>query len=108
MRVEYNVMLSVVVSCVWYDTQCHLPEDDNHHSHRRGNLQSYNKISIRWPRALKTLDTDRLEAAQIRFLLLFLLFGPPRLDHDRNIAPDTEEHQLNRQNTHTHRSSGKN
>jgi hypothetical protein len=23
----------------------HLPEDDNHHSHRRGNLKSYNVIS---------------------------------------------------------------
>jgi hypothetical protein len=23
-------------------TRCHLPEDDNHHSHRRGNLKSYN------------------------------------------------------------------
>jgi hypothetical protein len=22
-------------------TRCHLPEDDNHHSHRRGNLKSY-------------------------------------------------------------------
>jgi hypothetical protein len=22
-------------------TWCHLPEDDNHHSHRRGNLKSY-------------------------------------------------------------------
>jgi hypothetical protein len=24
---------------------CHLPEDDNHHSHRRGNLKSYNCIT---------------------------------------------------------------
>jgi hypothetical protein len=23
----------------------HLPEDDNHHSHRRGNLKSYMKIN---------------------------------------------------------------
>jgi hypothetical protein len=23
-------------------TRCHLPDDDNHHSHRRGNLKSYN------------------------------------------------------------------
>jgi hypothetical protein len=22
-------------------TRCHLPEDDNRHSHRRGNLKSY-------------------------------------------------------------------
>jgi hypothetical protein len=22
-------------------TRCHFPEDDNHHSHRRGNLKSY-------------------------------------------------------------------
>jgi hypothetical protein len=27
-------------------TRCHLPEDDNHHSHRRGNLKSYNKELI--------------------------------------------------------------
>jgi hypothetical protein len=26
-------------------TRCHLPEDDNHHSHRRGNLKSY-KVRI--------------------------------------------------------------
>jgi hypothetical protein len=25
----------------------HLPEDDNHHSHRRGNLKSYKVVSIR-------------------------------------------------------------
>jgi hypothetical protein len=25
-------------------TRCHLPEDDNHHSHRRGNLKSYKII----------------------------------------------------------------
>jgi hypothetical protein len=24
--------------------RCHLPEDDNHHSHRRGNLKSYKLI----------------------------------------------------------------
>jgi hypothetical protein len=24
-------------------TRCHLPEDDNHHSHRRGNLNSYTR-----------------------------------------------------------------
>jgi hypothetical protein len=24
-------------------TRHHLPEDDNHHSHRRGNLKSYNE-----------------------------------------------------------------
>jgi hypothetical protein len=23
-------------------TRCHLPEDDNHHSHRHGNIKSYN------------------------------------------------------------------
>jgi hypothetical protein len=23
-------------------TRCHFPENDNHHSHRRGNLKSYN------------------------------------------------------------------
>jgi hypothetical protein len=28
--------------CRWVATRCHLPEDDNHHSHRRGNLKSYN------------------------------------------------------------------
>jgi hypothetical protein len=28
-------------------TRRHLPEDDNHHSHRRGNLKSY-LIGIRW------------------------------------------------------------
>jgi hypothetical protein len=27
-------------------TRRHLPEDDNHHSHRRGNLKSYEFISI--------------------------------------------------------------
>jgi hypothetical protein len=26
---------------VEFVTRCHLPEDDNHHSHRRGNLKSY-------------------------------------------------------------------
>jgi hypothetical protein len=26
-------------------TRCHLPEDDNHHSHRRGNLKSYKDCS---------------------------------------------------------------
>jgi hypothetical protein len=25
-------------------TRCHIPEDDNHHSHRRGNLKSYIKV----------------------------------------------------------------
>jgi hypothetical protein len=29
-------------------TRCHLPEDDNHHSHRRGNLKSDNiKIDLK-------------------------------------------------------------
>jgi hypothetical protein len=27
-------------------TRRHLPEDDNHHSHRRGNLKSYNDIVV--------------------------------------------------------------
>jgi hypothetical protein len=27
-------------------TRRHLPEDDNHHSHRRGNLKSYKKCNI--------------------------------------------------------------
>jgi hypothetical protein len=27
-------------------TRCHLPEDDNHHSHRRGNLKSYKINSV--------------------------------------------------------------
>jgi hypothetical protein len=27
-------------------TRCHLPEDDNHHSHRRGNLKSYNSSIV--------------------------------------------------------------
>jgi hypothetical protein len=27
-------------------TRCHLPDDDNHHSHRRGNLKSYRKNFI--------------------------------------------------------------
>jgi hypothetical protein len=27
-------------------TRRHLPEDDNHHSHRRGNLKSYNSINV--------------------------------------------------------------
>jgi hypothetical protein len=34
--VEY-VETSVLIRA----TRCHLPEDDNHHSHRRGNLKSY-------------------------------------------------------------------
>jgi hypothetical protein len=29
-------------------TRCHLPEDDNHHSHRRGNLKSYKLFFCSW------------------------------------------------------------
>jgi hypothetical protein len=34
---EYYVRFEVLIRA----TRRHLPEDDNHHSHRRGNLKSY-------------------------------------------------------------------
>jgi hypothetical protein len=51
---------------------CHLPEDDNHHSHRRGNLKSYN---WKW---FKTY-ISRQTAAGIRFI--------------RNVAGKSEEEE---------------
>jgi hypothetical protein len=35
---------------------CHLPEDDNHHSHRRGNLKSYTVYSCLFNGAGSGLD----------------------------------------------------
>jgi hypothetical protein len=42
----------------WEMTPCgsyHLPEDDNHHSHRRGNLKSYKNF---FDRRMKNVLTD--------------------------------------------------
>jgi hypothetical protein len=41
-----NIKIMMII-IFWEMTPCgsyknHLPEDDNHHSHRRGNLKSYN------------------------------------------------------------------
>jgi hypothetical protein len=35
--------MNIMIIIFWEMTPCgsHLPEDDNHHSHRRGNLKSY-------------------------------------------------------------------
>jgi hypothetical protein len=46
---EYEqVQSETVSSCVLIrTTRCHLPEDDNHHSHRHGNLKSYNPNTVR-------------------------------------------------------------
>jgi hypothetical protein len=42
---------SILIIIFWEMTPCgsyknHLPEDDNHHSHRRGNLKSYRKYIV--------------------------------------------------------------
>jgi hypothetical protein len=44
-------------------TRYHLPEDDNHHSHRRGNLKSYKeKLASCLPLTRLTLQTLESEA----------------------------------------------
>jgi hypothetical protein len=46
-------------------TRCHLPEDDNHHSHRRGNLKSYNVKTggkqSNWPAEILDYVWNRIE-----------------------------------------------
>jgi hypothetical protein len=41
--------LSVIYLLKLISDDYHLPEDDNHHSHRRGNLKSY-KVNICYPK----------------------------------------------------------
>jgi hypothetical protein len=40
-RAKMEAIRSSETSVLIRATRCHLPEDDNHHSHRRGHLKSY-------------------------------------------------------------------
>jgi hypothetical protein len=42
-EIQTNASLMIII--FWEMTPCgsYLPEDDNHHSHRRGNLKSYKR-----------------------------------------------------------------
>jgi hypothetical protein len=44
-RLKMEAIRSSETSVLIRATRCHLPEGDNHHSHRRGNLKSYVKRS---------------------------------------------------------------
>jgi hypothetical protein len=44
-----NILGATLETCAKTDVHddYHLPEDDNHHSHRRGNLKSYTDVHLR-------------------------------------------------------------
>jgi hypothetical protein len=48
----------------------HLPEDDNHHSHRRGNLKSYNTNSA----TTSEIQTSPLNLENLYFIIGEFLF----------------------------------
>jgi hypothetical protein len=39
-------MMIIISQVLIRTTRCHLPEDDNHHSHSRGNFKSYNITKV--------------------------------------------------------------
>jgi hypothetical protein len=45
---EYEAIRSSETSVLIRATRRHLPEADNHHSHRRGNLKSYTTVKLSW------------------------------------------------------------
>jgi hypothetical protein len=53
-------------------TRCHLPEDDNHHSHRRGNLKSYTNSFVR--NCVRVFLTMKLRVKNRYFKCLQLLY----------------------------------